>query len=131
MKNKILIIEDEELMLLFLQQRIKKENFDVDIARDGNEAQQLIGKNKYDSILVDLMLPFVSGFELIAYIRADKRNGKTPIVVLSALSTANTIVEALSIGANDFLKKPVAVNVLLTKLKLIGGLPLYIAPNGI
>jgi DNA-binding response OmpR family regulator len=124
MKKKILIIEDEVLMLSFLEQRIKKENFEVDTARDGNEAQELIAKNKYNSILVDLMLPFVSGFELIANIRADKRNRDTPIVVLSALHAENTIVEALSIGANDFLKKPVAINVLLTKLKLlVGGYP--------
>ncbi len=121
MKNKILIIENEEPMLFFLQKRIRKENFDVDVARDGNEAQELIKANKYDTILSDLMLPFVSGFELIANIRADKKNGETPIVVLSALSTEDTIVEALSIGANDFLKKPVAVNVLLAKLKLLAG----------
>lgn len=119
MKNRILIIEDEELMLMFLRQRMIKENFDVDVARDGNEAIELIKTNRYDSILVDLMLPFVSGFELIAHIREDRNNAETPIIVLSALSSENTIIEALSIGANEFFKKPFAVNVLLTKLKLL------------
>jgi len=119
MKNKILIIEDEELILTFLQRRMQKENFEVDIARDGNEAIEQITKNKYDSILVDLMLPFVSGFQLIGHIRSDEKNAETPIIVVSALSTEETIVEALSIGATDFLKKPLAVNVLLTKLKLL------------
>jgi two-component system cell cycle response regulator len=121
MKNKILIIEDEELILTFLQKRIEKENFDVDVARDGNEAMSQIGKNKYDSIIVDLMLPFVSGFQLIGHIRADDKNVETPIIVVSALGNESTIVEALSIGANDFLKKPIALNVLLTKLKLLIG----------
>jgi two-component system cell cycle response regulator len=121
MRNKILIIEDEELTLTFLQKRIEKENFDVDIARDGNEAITQISKNKYDSIIVDLMLPFVSGFQLIGHIRADDKNIKTPIIVVSALGTESTIVEALSIGANDFLKKPIALNVLLTKIKLLIG----------
>ncbi len=115
--KKILIVEDEVLLLSFLQQRIEKENFEVDIARDGNEATKLIAKNKYDTIMVDLMLPFVSGFELIVKIREDKHNAETPILVLSSLSDESTIVETLSIGANDFLKKPVALNVLLTKLK--------------
>ncbi|RYG22121.1 MAG: response regulator [Chitinophagaceae bacterium] len=119
MKSKVLIIEDEELMLRFLEQRLKNEDFEVDIARDGNEAMQHIRQNKYATILTDLMLPFVSGFELIAKIRADERNNDTPVLVLSALSTANTIVDALKIGANDFLKKPFAINVLLTKIKLL------------
>ncbi|MBG6234256.1 DNA-binding response OmpR family regulator [Pedobacter sp. CAN_A7] len=121
MKNKILIIEDEELILTFLQKRIEKENFDVDVARDGNEAISQIEKNKYDSIIVDLMLPFVSGFQLIGHIRADDKNEETPIIVVSALGNESTIIEALSIGANDFLKKPIALNVLLTKLKLLIG----------
>ena len=121
MKNKILIIEDEELILTFLQKRIEKENFDVDVARDGNEAISQIDKNKYDSIIVDLMLPFVSGFQLIGHIRADDKNEETPIIVVSALGNESTIIEALSIGANDFLKKPIALNVLLTKLKLLIG----------
>lgn len=121
MRNKILIIEDEELTLTFLQKRIEKENFDVDVARDGNEALTQISNNKYDSIIVDLMLPFVSGFQLIGHIRADDKNVQTPIIVVSALGTENTIIEALSIGANDFLKKPIALNVLLTKIKLLIG----------
>lgn len=127
MNNRILIIEDEELMLSFLRQRVKKENFEVDVARDGKEAMQCINEHKYSSILVDLMLPFVSGFELIANIRADERNAETPIMVISALSNENTIVEALSIGANDFLKKPFALNVLMTKLKFLVGQNLQIA----
>jgi len=125
MKYKILIIDDEFLLLSFLQQRMIKENFKVDGASDGNQALDFITKNKYDCILVDLMLPFVSGFELIAHIRANEINTDTPIIVLSALSTENTIIETLSIGANDFLKKPFALNVLIAKLKLlIGGKPL-------
>lgn len=121
MKNSILIIEDEALMLSFLQQRLKKEDFDVALASDGSQALNSINSTKYDCILIDLMLPFVSGFELIAHIRSDQRNAKTPILVLSALSTENNILEALSIGANDFLKKPVALNVLIAKLKLLVG----------
>ena len=121
MKNRILIIEDEEMMLSFLSQRVRKENFQVDVARDGKEAMQCINENKYNSILVDLMLPFVSGFELIANIRADERNSETPIMVISALSSEDTIVEALSIGANEFLKKPFALNVMMAKLKLLVG----------
>lgn len=119
MKNRVLIIEDEELMQRFLAQRLRNENFEVDVAKDGQEALQQLNKHKYATIVTDLMLPFVSGFELIGKIRNGKLNADTPVLVLSALSTANTIVDALKIGANDFIKKPFAVDVLLTKIKLL------------
>ncbi len=119
MRQKILIIEDEFLMLSFLQQRLQKEDLAVSIASDGDQAMGLINTNKYDCILIDLMLPFISGFELISYIRANTINQATPIIVLSALGNEKTIVEAISIGANDFLKKPFALNVLVIKLKLL------------
>ncbi len=119
MKDKILIIEDEVLMLRFLVQRLQNENFDVEVAKDGREALKQLNKRKYAAIITDLMLPFVSGFELIGKIRNDKLNSSTPILVVSGLSTASTIVDALTIGANDFLAKPFAVNVLLTKLRLL------------
>ncbi len=113
----ILIIEDEFLMLSFLKRRIEKENFEVAIASDGDRALALIDANKYDCILTDLMLPIVSGLELIAHIRTNTINHQTPIVVLSALSNEETMIEALAIGANDFIKKPLSLNLLIAKLK--------------
>ncbi len=117
MRQKILIIEDEFLMLSFLQQRLQKEDLEVSIASDGDQAMKLINTNKYDCILIDLMLPFISGLELISHIRGNTINQATPIIVLSALSNEKTIVEVISIGANDFLKKPFALDVLVVKLK--------------
>lgn len=115
---KVLVIEDEALILHFIEQRLKKEGFAVDVARDGKQAMKHISNNKYSLIISDLMIPFVSGFELISKIRSDVRNTETPILIVSALSSEITIVDALSIGANDFLPKPFAINVLMTKVKL-------------
>jgi len=117
MPNKILIIEDELFLLHFLEQRLEKENYNVDVARDGKEALEMFERNKYSLILLDLMLPFVSGFELIGKIRSDKRNAKTPILVLSASSSEDSMTESLAIGANDFLKKPFAIDVLLSQVE--------------
>ncbi|HXI00674.1 MAG TPA: response regulator [Sphingobacteriaceae bacterium] len=121
MKTKILLVENEELILRFLKLRLEKENYEVNIARDGKEAIQQISNTQYSLIISELTLPFVSGFELISKIRTESNNTDTPILILSALSSENTIVDALSIGANEFLKKPFAINVLLTKIKLLLG----------
>ncbi len=121
MPNKILIIEDELLLLHFLERRLEKGNYNVDVARDGKEALEMFERNKYSLILLDLMLPFVSGFELIGKIRSDKRNAKTPILILSALSSEDSMAESIAIGANDFLKKPFAVDVLLSQVEHFTG----------
>ncbi|MBG6236404.1 DNA-binding response OmpR family regulator [Pedobacter sp. CAN_A7] len=122
MRNKILIVEKEVLMLYFLKHRLRKEDFDVDIAVDGREAMLLISQNQYDAVIVDLTLPFMSGFELIFKIRTSENNFATPILVLSALSDENAIVDAMGVGANEFLKKPFATKVLLAVVnKMVSG----------
>lgn len=118
MKMKVLVIEDEALILHFIEHRLKMEDFAVDIARDGKEAMKHISNNRYSLIISDLMIPFVSGFELISKIRSDVKNTATPILIVSALNSETTILDALSIGANDFLPKPFAINILMTKVKL-------------
>ena len=115
--NKILIIEDERILLYCLEQRLKKENYKVDVACDGREAVRFLRLKEYSLILADLMLPFVSGFELIGKIRSDERNSQTPVLVISGLGSENTIAEALAIGANDFLTKPFSLNVLMDKVQ--------------
>lgn len=116
MLNKILIIEDELPLQYILEHLLEKENYKVDVASDGKGALNMLVRFKYSLILMDLMLPFVSGFELIGKIRSDKRNAETPIIVLSASSSEDTIAGALAVGANDFLKKPFALDALLSKV---------------
>ncbi|RZL05510.1 MAG: response regulator [Pedobacter sp.] len=117
MTNTILLVEDEEIMLRFLKQRLIKENFETDIAVDGKQAIEFIDTKAYSLIISDLMLPFVSGFELITKIRSSTHNNATPLLILSALSAEDIIVEAINIGATDFLRKPFSMDVLVAKVK--------------
>lgn len=112
---KILIIEDEIMILKSLEFKLKKEGFDVSIAEDGRIAMELIDNNNYDCILTDLLIPFYGGIELINHIRnVLKKN--TPIIVLSGIGQEESIMEAFKLGANDYMTKPFSPNELIIRI---------------
>lgn len=123
MSKRILIIEDEVMVNYFLETRLKKEGLDVEIAHSGQEALEKIHINKYDLILTDMMIPNISGLELIMRIKQSKENSLTPIIVLSALSSADLIVDVLAVGVSDYITKPFSIKVVMMKIKqLLGGM---------
>jgi two-component system alkaline phosphatase synthesis response regulator PhoP len=127
MKKKIFIIEDEKMINYFLETRLKKEGFDVEIALDGEEALQKVYQNGYDLILTDMMIPNISGLELIMRIKKSKLNSNVPILVLSCLSSADLIVDVLAIGVNDYITKPFSIKVLMAKINQLIGSPIPVA----
>jgi DNA-binding response OmpR family regulator len=106
MMNKVLIIEDEELMLKALQFRLVKDGYEVFTARDGMQALELISTITFDLVITDIMLPFVGGLEIVNKIKADPELRDTPVIVLSAVGLEKTVMEAFNLGANDFITKP-------------------------
>lgn len=106
MPPKILIVEDEELMLKALQFRLGKEGYQVFIAKDGMQALELIKDTLFDLVITDIMLPFVGGLEIINKIKTDPASKDTPVIVLSAVGLEKTVMEAFQLGANDFITKP-------------------------
>lgn len=103
--KKILIIEDDELMLKILQFILVKENYDLKIAKDGIIGMNLILDYKPDLVITDLMLPFKSGLEIVNHLKTN--HSEIPVIVLSALGDdQRTIVEAFELGADDFIAKP-------------------------
>ncbi|RDC57882.1 response regulator [Pedobacter chinensis] len=117
MRDKVLIVDSEILINKFLESRLTKENINVDVAFDGIQAVEKIQNEKYDLILTDLMLPYVTGIELIMKIKKSENNQGTPVVVLSSLSAEDVIVDVLAIGAQDYIIKPFSINVVLAKIK--------------
>jgi two-component system, OmpR family, response regulator VicR len=115
---KILICEDEEIMLTALEFRLQRQGFQVDIAENGKQALEKIKTESPDLIVADVMMPFVSGLELINYVRKDL--GSTlPIIVISALEHEDTVLEAFRLGATDFITKPFKPNELILRIKKI------------
>ncbi|HXI00910.1 MAG TPA: response regulator transcription factor [Sphingobacteriaceae bacterium] len=106
MTPKILVVEDEELMLKALQFRLGKEGYDVFIAKDGMQALKLISETQFDLVITDIMLPFVGGLEIVNKIKSDPETKDTPVIVLSAVGLEKTVMEAFQLGANDFITKP-------------------------
>ncbi len=104
--GKLLIIEDDELLVKMYSTKCSMEGFEVDNALDGQQALEKLEKNDYSIILLDLMLPKVDGFEILEKLRASSwPNAKKPVVVFSNLGQQTDIDRAKKLGANDYLVK--------------------------
>lgn len=116
---KILIVEDEELMLKALEFRLKKDNHAVVGAKDGREALIKINEENFDLIITDIMLPFVSGLEIIGKVKQTEKLANVPIIVLSAVGLESVILEAFELGIDDFITKPFNLTELTIRVKMI------------
>lgn len=103
-------------MLTALVFRMKKQNFEVHIARDGKEAMKYLETELPDVIVADIMMPHVTGLELIQYLRRDL-NSQVPVIIISALEMDEVVLEAFRIGANDFITKPFKPNELVLRVR--------------
>jgi len=111
---KILIVEDEKNISKLIQDTLSLANYETDCSFDGEEALEKIKKHKYDLILLDIMLPKLSGFEVV-----EKLNQiETPIIFLSAKNDIGTIVKGLKCGGQDYMTKPFEPLELLARIEL-------------
>ncbi|MFK7809666.1 MAG: response regulator transcription factor [Saprospiraceae bacterium] len=113
---KILICEDEEIMLTALEFRLRKHGFTSVLAEDGRQALDILQQEMPDLIVADIMMPYITGLQLIEHVRT-KLNSKVPIIVISALDDDATVLEAFRLGANDFIAKPFKPNELILRIK--------------
>src|SRR4029077_6759163 len=114
---RILLVEDEEKVARFIRVGLKAERFAIDSARDGRTGLQLAQINPYDLLIVDVMLPELSGTELIRQLR--KTNAHVPVVVLTARDAIADKITNFESGADDYLTKPFAFAELLVRIKAL------------
>ncbi|MBR3319780.1 response regulator transcription factor [Candidatus Saccharibacteria bacterium] len=114
---RILYVEDEQLLADAVTHLLKKSGINVDWAADGEEGLNLAKKPVYDAIVLDIMLPKMSGLEILEIIR--KQGVKTPVIMLSALSEVEDKVKGLEIGADDYLAKPFKTKELIARLNAL------------
>lgn len=112
----LLIVEDEEGIVQFLKQGLEEEGYLISAANDGKEGLKLFQNDKFDLLLLDWMLPKMTGLELCKAIRQE--NSKVPIIFLTAKDTVQETVEGLKNGANDYIKKPFSFDELLERIKV-------------
>ena len=115
--KKILIVEDELSMVKGLKDNLEFEGFETDTAMDGNLGLQKVLQNKYDLIILDVMLPGVSGFDICKGARKEGVN--TPIILLTAKGEEIDKVLGLELGADDYITKPFSLRELLARIKAI------------
>lgn len=113
---KLLIVEDETGISKFLKQGLEEENFEVTVAADGKSGLKLALSQPFDLLLLDWMLPGMTGVDVCTEFR--KRNKTTPIIFLTAKDTIAETITGLKAGANDYIKKPFSFDELLERIKV-------------
>lgn len=114
---RILLVDDEERFATAVRQGLEAEGLAVDLAHDGNEGLWMARSNDYDAIVLDILLPGLSGYRICAELR-DGGNW-TPILMLTALDEDLDEAEALDTGADDYLSKPFSFVVLVARLRAL------------
>jgi two-component system copper resistance phosphate regulon response regulator CusR len=114
---RILLVEDEQKVARFVMLGLKAERFAIDYAQDGRTGLELATTNPYDLLIVDLMLPQVSGTDLIRRVR--RENADVPIIVLTARDAVADKVTNFEAGADDYITKPFAFAELLVRVKAL------------
>ncbi|MCK5400148.1 MAG: response regulator transcription factor [Flavobacteriaceae bacterium] len=119
-KNKIVLAEDNSTLSLLLKFRLEKEGYELLMAVDGKEAVDLIESQSPDLVITDIMMPFISGLEVISHVR-NKLALEIPIIVFSSAGQEEMVLKAFSLGANDFMGKPFSPNELVIRVKRLLG----------
>lgn len=114
--KKIVLAEDNSVLSLLLKFRLEKEGYKLLIAVDGKQAIELIEEYNPELILTDIMMPFVSGLEVISHVR-NKLNLQTPVIVFSSAGQEEIVLKAFDLGATDFMSKPFSPHELVIRVK--------------
>ncbi|MFD1472885.1 response regulator transcription factor [Companilactobacillus mishanensis] len=117
MKKKILTVDDEPAILELIDYNLENNNYDVKKATDGKQAIEMVEEEKFDLILLDQMLPKVSGIDVLKRIRA--KGDATPVIFLTAVDTEENKIEGLISGADDYVTKPFSVKELLARIEVV------------
>jgi DNA-binding response OmpR family regulator len=117
METRILIVEDEVQIARFLQLELTHEGYQVDVASDGRDGLEKAQSQAYDVILLDIMLPGLSGLEVCRRIRQEQKT--VPIIMLTAKDDVSDKVVGLDMGADDYMTKPFAIEELLARIRVV------------
>lgn len=116
-KRLALVVDDEELNVDMLSRRLLRSGFDVHTASSGPQAIELVNRNAYDVILLDHMMPKMSGCEVLSTLRETYSPELLPIIMVTAIAESDKIADALSAGANDYVTKPIDYRVALARIQ--------------
>ena len=114
-RMKILVVEDEPSLIFTLQDTLETEGYDVIVSEEGTQAVEMVKEHKPDLMILDVMLPGKSGYDILEEVRKEKYT--FPVIMLTAKDQEPDKVKGLSLGADDYLTKPFGVKELLARIK--------------
>ena len=124
MTSKILIADDEPNIVISLEFLMKREGHQVLVARDGEQALAMIRTERPDLVLLDVMMPRLSGFEVCQAVRADPALAGTKILMLTAKGRDTDVAQGRGVGADDYMTKPFSTKELAARVRgMLGGTP--------
>jgi len=118
-RYRVLMVEDSRVSLEVYAQRLERRGYHVATALSAEEARGELEQGLPDLILLDVFMPKVSGFEYVRELRADPKTARIPIILISALSDTQHIVEGLELGANDYVTKPIIMPILTARMEAL------------
>ena len=116
---KILVIDDEEHILELLKFNLELSGFDVCVSTEANQTIELIGREKPDLLLLDWMLPKISGIDILKKIRQDEDIYDLPVIMLTAKNMENDKIQGLNVGADDYITKPFSIKELMARINTV------------
>jgi two-component system alkaline phosphatase synthesis response regulator PhoP len=116
-KERILVVEDEEDILELVNYNLTKEGYRAECVTSGEDALRKVKERIYDLIVLDLMLPGVDGLEVCKILKSDSQTAHIPIIILTAKSEESDIVLGLEFGADDYITKPFSPRVLIARIR--------------
>ena len=114
--QQIIIVEDEPEIAELIELHVKREGYSTQIIDDGGEALAIIKKSPPDLILLDLMLPGMSGLELCRALRWEEATRELPVIMVTARGEESDVVAGLEVGADDYVTKPFSPRVLIARI---------------
>lgn len=102
----ILVVDDNEMNRDMLSRRLKRQDYDVVMAEDGEKALELLQAHNFDLVLLDIMMPKLSGYEVLEQIKKSPATQHLPVIMISAVDDLDSVVKCVEMGAEDYLFKP-------------------------
>ncbi len=113
---KILVAEDEPMLLKTIELKLRKEGYEVIATADGRDAIAKIREAEPDMVLTDIMMPYASGLEIVSIVK-QPGSKRIPVIILSAMEQEKVVMEAFELGADDYITKPFSLNELVIRVK--------------
>src|SRR5256885_9883295 len=117
-QSRLLIVDDNEMNRDMLARRLSRSGYLVDVAENARQLMQRVKENGLDLVLLDIEMPEVSGFDALKMLRKDYSPSQLPVIMVTARNQREDIVRALTLGANDYLTKPIDFPVALARIRI-------------